>query len=53
LNINFNQFKDLINRKIQAYDTMSLRIFDHELGLILQTKVEMLKKVKKWMDEVK
>ena len=51
--MNFNQFKNIINNKIESCNKTFTKVHDHELGLIIKTKLETYRKVKKWMDEVK
>ena len=53
--MNFEQFKERIDKKIQKLDKLlkSSKSWDYEVGLDIQTKLEVFKSVKLWLKEVK
>lgn len=51
--VKFEEFKELLNRKIEKGEKRLKLNLTYELSLLIKKEIEIYKKVKKWIEEIK
>ena len=51
--MDIKEFKELLDRKIEKGEKRLKKNLNYELSLIIKTEVDIYKKIKKWVAEIK